>query len=349
MVLQNPDRPIVICVGLDNSHITKSARCGEIFTSELRRDLSSLTLKKRVKAINMRKTTSTPSLTPVTVAAVQMTCSTDVAQNLDRTIDEIATAAQAGANLVCLQELFSSRYFCQSEDHDQFALAESIPGPTTERLCQAAKKNNVVIVAGLFERRTAGLFHNSAVVIEADGTIVGTYRKMHIPDDPYFYEKFYFTPGDLGFKSFTTSVGKVGVCICWDQWFPESARLTALAGAQILVYPTAIGWQAAEKSEFGASQLNAWQTMMRSHAIANGVFLVAPNRVGVEDNIEFWGSSFICDPYGDMLAGASSDKSETLTSSCDLSLIETARTHWPFFRDRRIDAYEGLLKRWNET
>ena len=310
--------------------------------------LSSQTLKKRVKAMNTTKTSSTPSPGPIKVAAIQLTCSDNVDDNIDRTIDQIVSAASAGANLICLQELFSSRYFCQSEDHDQFALAESIPGPTTQRLCEVAASNDVVIVARLFERRTAGLFHNSAVVIESDGSIVGTYRKMHIPDDPFFYEKFYFTPGDLGFKSFATSIGQVGVCICWDQWFPESARLTALAGAQILVYPTAIGWQAAEKSEFGASQLDAWQTMMRSHAIANGVFLVAPNRVGVEDNIEFWGSSFICDPYGEMVAVAANDKSETLISQCDLSLIETARTHWPFFRDRRIDAYDGLLKRWNE-
>jgi len=293
-------------------------------------------------------TSQSPSRGPVQVAAIQLTCSANVEENVKATIDQIVNAAKAGANLICLQELFSSQYFCQSEDHDRFALAESIPGSTTDRLCEAAKANDVVIVAGLFERRTAGLFHNSAVVIESDGTIVGTYRKMHIPDDPFFYEKFYFTPGDLGFQSFSTSVGKIGVCICWDQWFPESARLTALAGAEILVYPTAIGWQAAEKSEYGASQLNAWQTMMRSHAIANGVFLVAPNRVGVEDNIEFWGSSFICDPYGNMLSMAANDKPETLISQCDLSLIETARIHWPFFRDRRIDAYDGLLKRWNE-
>lgn len=302
--------------------------------------------------MNTSESSSTPSPNPVTnpvqVAAIQLTCSPDVKQNVENTIGQIVAAAEKGAKLICLQELFASQYFCQSEDHEQFALAESIPGPTTDRLCDVAKSNNVVIVAGLFERRTAGLFHNSAVVIESDGSILGTYRKMHIPDDPFFYEKFYFTPGDLGFKSFTTSVGKVGVCICWDQWFPESARLTALAGAEILVYPTAIGWQASEKSEFGASQLDAWQTMMRSHAIANGVFLVAPNRVGVEDNIEFWGSSFICDPYGNLITVAARDKPETLISECDLSLVETARTHWPFFRDRRIDAYDGLLKRWND-
>lgn len=286
---------------------------------------------------------STP---PVVIAAVQLACSTDVPANLHRTLGEIESAARAGAKLVCLQELFASRYFCQSEDHEQFSLAETIPGPTTEALCNAAKQNGVVIVAGLFERRAPGLFHNTAVVIESDGRVLGMYRKMHIPDDPFFYEKFYFTPGDLGFQSFTTSVGKLGVCICWDQWFPEAARLTALAGAEILIYPTAIGWLAPEKAEFGASQLQAWQTMMRSHAIANGVFLVAPNRVGLEDQIEFWGSSFIADPYGNLMDVAANDKSETIVVDCDLSLIEVARTNWPFFRDRRIDAYQGLTQRW---
>ena len=219
------------------------------------------------------------------------------------------------------------------------------PDRRVDRICQVAKEQQVVIVAGVFERRTAGVFHNSAVVIEADGSILGTYRKMHIPDDPYFYEKFYFTPGDLGFKSFQTSVGNVGVCICWDQWFPEAARLTAMQGAEILVYPTAIGWQAPEKEQYGAAQVDAWQTMMRSHAIANGVYVVAPNRVGVEDNIEFWGSSFVVDPYGCMIAKAGQE-AETIQADCDLSLIETARTHWPFFRDRRIDAFAGLTDRW---
>ena len=281
----------------------------------------------------------------ISIAAIQSKCADDVSQNLDQAILEIEGAAKNGAKLVCLQELFASKYFCQSEDHEKFSLAESIPGPTTERLSKIAKANQVVIVAGIFERRAAGLFHNSAVVIESDGSIVGIYRKMHIPDDPFFYEKFYFAPGDLGFQSFPTSVGQVGVCICWDQWFPEAARLTALRGAEILVYPTAIGWQADEKDEFGASQLNAWQTMMRSHAIANGVFLVAPNRVGFEDNIEFWGTSFIADPYGNMLCVAADSESQTLLAECDLELIETARTHWPFLRDRRIDAYQELTQR----
>lgn len=286
------------------------------------------------------------SETSVSVAAVQLDCSPDIAANLQRTLDRVRSAAQSGAKLICLQELFASRYFCQTENHDHFSLAESIPGPTTAVLCEAAKRLNVVIVAGLFERRASGLFHNSAVVIDSDGTVVGIYRKMHLPDDPYFLEKFYFAPGDLGFQCFETAFGKIGVCICWDQWFPEAARLTAMAGAEILVYPTAIGWLAEEKDEFGPSQLDAWQTMMRSHAIANGVFVVAPNRVGIEDDIEFWGSSFVADPYGNIVNSAAIDESETLIVDCDLSLVETARTNWPFFRDRRIDAYGGLINRW---
>ncbi len=282
------------------------------------------------------------------VAAIQLSCGDDVQANLAKTVAQIEAAAQSGAQLICLQELFASTYFCQSEDHDKFELAETIPGPTTNALSEVAKRLGVVIVGGVFERRAAGVFHNSAVMIESDGSILGIYRKMHIPDDPYFYEKFFFTPGDLGFKNFETSVGNVGVCICWDQWFPEAARLTAMQGAEILVYPTAIGWQAPEKAEFGESQRNAWQTMMRSHAIANGVFLVAPNRVGVEDNIEFWGSSFVSDPYGNLIKVASDANAETLVVDCDLSLVQTARTHWPFFRDRRIDAYGGLTERWGK-
>jgi N-carbamoylputrescine amidase len=285
----------------------------------------------------------------ISVAAIQLKCTPDIQFNIETAICQIVDAAKSGAQLICLQELFASRYFCQSEDHEQFKLAEPIPGPTTERLSSIAKQLGVVLIGPLFERRAAGVFHNSAVVIESDGSILGTYRKMHIPDDPFFYEKFFFTPGDLGFKNFQTSVGNVGVCICWDQWFPEAARLTAMQGAEILVYPTAIGWQAPEKAEFGASQLNAWQTMMRSHAIANGVFLVAPNRVGIEDHIEFWGSSFIADPYGNLIDVASAEQSQILVAECDLSLVETARTHWPFFRDRRIDAYQGLTKRWSDS
>ena len=283
----------------------------------------------------------------ISVAAIQLSCDRDSENNIDRTFEAIEKAAAAGAKLICLQELFSSLYFCQSEDHQQFQLAESIPGPLTQRISELAQQLQVVIVAGLFERRAPGLFHNTAVVFESDGNIAGIYRKMHIPDDPFFYEKFYFTPGDLGFRCFDTSVGKIGVCICWDQWFPEAARLTALAGAEILVYPTAIGWQATEKDTFGTSQLSAWKTMMRSHAIANGLFLVAPNRVGLEENIEFWGHSFIADPYGNILSEADT-AAATVMADCDLSLIETARTHWPFLRDRRIDAYGDLVKRMND-
>ncbi len=279
------------------------------------------------------------------VAAVQMACGPDVLTNVEQACAAIDLAAQTGVKLVCLQELFNSLYFCQSEDHDQFQIAEPLNGPTLSRVRQAARDAQVVVVAGIFERRSAGLFHNTAVVIETDGEVVGTYRKMHIPDDPFFYEKFYFTPGDLGFQSFQTSVGKVGVCICWDQWFPEAARLTALSGADFLVYPTAIGWQAPEKAQYGEAQRNAWQTMMRSHAIANGIFVIAPNRIGVEDNIEFWGSSFIADPYGELLAVGSDQEAQTVVADCDMSLIETARTHWPFLRDRRIDAYSDLTKR----
>ncbi len=297
----------------------------------------------------MSKNLSTLTNNNVTVAAIQLSCSVTIQKNIEATIAEIELAASSGARLICLQELFAGRYFCQTEDHVHFELAESIPGPITTQLSEVARRLAVVIVCPLFERRAPGVFHNSAVVIESDGSILGTYRKMHIPDDPYFYEKFYFTPGDLGFKCFETSVGKIGICICWDQWFPESARLTAMQGAEILIFPTAIGWQAPEKAEFGASQLDAWQTMMRSHAIANGVFLIAPNRVGVEDNIEFWGSSFVADPYGSMLKVAGPEKPETLIVDCDLTLVQTARTHWPFFRDRRIDAYDGLTKRWLES
>ena len=280
------------------------------------------------------------------IAVIQTTCTSNGETNLEVTVGQIVDAAKSGAKLICLQELFASAYFCQSENHEHFNLAQPIPGAITDRLSELAKELQVVIIAPVFERRAAGLFHNSAVIIESDGSLLGTYRKMHIPDDPYFYEKFYFTPGDLGFQCFETSVGKIGVCICWDQWFPEAARLTALRGAEILVYPTAIGWQAGEKVEFGESQLDAWRTMMRSHAIANGVFVVAPNRVGIEENIEFWGSSFVADPYGSVLQTASVENSETMVVSCDLSLVETARTHWPFFRDRRIDAYDDLSKRW---
>ena len=281
----------------------------------------------------------------VRVAAIQLTASENVAQNIARTETKIREAAAAGAQLICLQELFASRYFCQTEDHRFFDLAESIPGPTTERMAKLAAELKVVLVVGLFERRAPGLFHNTAVVLDVDGSTAGVYRKMHIPDDPYYYEKFYFTPGDLGFDAFETRYGKVGVCICWDQWYPEAARLTALRGADFLVYPTAIGWLQEDKGLYGDTQVSAWQTMMRSHAIANGVFVVAPNRVGIEDSIEFWGSSFVANPNGRMLVEGTRTEEQVLLADCVLDEIEVARTHWPFLRDRRIDAYEGITRR----
>lgn len=281
-----------------------------------------------------------------TLALVQMSCAADKRANVAKALARIGEAAAAGANVVCLQELFASQYFCQSEDHRQFDLAETIPGPTSEALAAAAKQHGVVIVASLFERRAPGLYHNTAVTFDADGSTAGLYRKMHIPDDPLYYEKFYFTPGDLGFRSMDTQAGKLGACVCWDQWYPEAARLTALAGAQVIFYPTAIGWLLDEKEEYGVSQHSAWETMMRSHAIANGVFVAAVNRVGREGGIEFWGASFVADPNGNVLARASHDKEETLLVECDVSRIDVVRTHWPFLRDRRIDAYEGLTKRY---
>lgn len=282
----------------------------------------------------------------VNVAVVQMRCTQEKAPNIEQAVQHIAQAAQQGAHVVCLQELFASWYPCQSEDHANFELAESIPGPTSAALCEAAAQHKVVVVGSLFERRAPGVYHNTAIVIDADGQMLGMYRKMHIPDDPHFYEKFYFTPGDLGFRSFKTRYGSIGVCVCWDQWFPEAARLTALSGAQILFYPTAIGWQSDDKQTQGKTQIEAWQTMMRSHAIANGVFVAAPNRIGVEDSIEFWGHSFIVDPYGSFLVEGTADETQILQAACDMSLVDTARTHWPFLRDRRIDAYQPLLRRY---
>ncbi|MEQ9410648.1 MAG: carbon-nitrogen hydrolase [Fuerstiella sp.] len=282
----------------------------------------------------------------VRVALIQMACVADPAANLERAILQIREAAAQGGQVICLQEVFNTQYPCQTEDHANFELAEPIPGPTTAALSTVAKELKVVIVVPLFERRTHGLYHNSAVVIDADGTPAGLYRKMHIPDDPLYYEKFYFTPGDLGFRAFATRYGRVGVCICWDQWFPETARLTAMQGAELLFYPTAIGWIPGEKDVYGESQYSAWQTMIRSHAIANGLFVGAPNRVGPEGEIQFWGGSFVADPYGNVLDKASHDDEQNLVVECDLSLINTARTHWPFFRDRRIDAFGDLQRRW---
>ena len=266
--------------------------------------------------------------------------------NVAKALARIGEAAAAGANLVCLPELFHGLYPCQSEDHQRFDEAEPIPGPTSDALAAVAREHGVAIVGSIFERRAPGLYHNTAVVFDADGSLAGRYRKMHIPDDPLYYEKFYFTPGDLGFQSVATRFGAVGPLVCWDQWYPEAARLTALAGAEMLFYPTAIGWLHAEKEEYGASQHAAWETMMRSHAIANGLFVAAVNRTGVEGGIEFWGASFVCDPNGNILARAAHDAEETLLVECDLSRIDAVRTHWPFMRDRRIDAYSGLLRRY---
>jgi len=283
------------------------------------------------------------------VGLVQMTCAVEPAKNLKKALARIADAAKQGATVVCLQELFRSQYFCQTEDTALFALAEPIPGPTTEKLAAAAKKHKVVLVASLFERRAAGLYHNTAVIFDRDGRIVGKYRKMHIPDDPLYYEKFYFTPGDLGFRVHETKEGNCGVLVCWDQWFPEAARLTALQGAHFLFYPTAIGWLPDESDEMNQAQHQAWETMQRAHAIANGVFVVSVNRVGREGALTFWGQSFVADPFGRILAKASSTEEEILLVECDLSLIEKTRQNWPFLRDRRIDAYGSLTHRLIES
>ena len=258
-------------------------------------------------------------------------------------------AARDGAHIICTQELFRSQYFCQSEDYRNFQLAEPIPGPTTSAFQTLAKANQVVVIASLFEKRASGLYHNTAAVIDADGSLLGIYRKMHLPDDPLYYEKFYFTPGDLGFRAWHTRYGKIGVLICWDQWYPEAARLTALQGAEILFYPTAIGWHPREKAALGERQHSAWETVQRSHAIANGCYVAVPNRVGLEklasDGIEFWGQSFVASTSGELLAKASATSDETLVVPLDLGKVDDTRTHWPFLRDRRIDAYEGLTKR----
>ena len=274
------------------------------------------------------------------------------AENLRRSQELIGKAASQGAQLICLPELFRSRYFCQSEDVRNFDLAETIPGETTEALGEIARTLRIVIVAPVFERRGAGVYHNSAAIIDADGTIAGLYRKMHIPDDPAYYEKFYFTPGDLGFRSFPTAAGNVGTLICWDQWYPEAARLSALQGAEILLYPTAIGWHPEEKAKYGQTQRDAWRTVQRGHAVANGLYVAAANRVGLEvpsgggAGIEFWGSSFIADPQGVILAEASTDREEILLGEIDTGLLEDIRRNWPFLRDRRIDAYGAITRRY---
>jgi N-carbamoylputrescine amidase len=284
-----------------------------------------------------------------TVAAIQMACGRDTDDNLRRACDKVAQAAKAGARVICLPELFRSQYFCQTEDAATFDLAEPLPGPSTAALQPLARRHKAVIVVPVFERRAPGLYHNSVAVIGADGRIAGIYRKMHIPDDPLYYEKYYFAPGDLGFRVFETAHAKVGTLICWDQWYPEGARITALQGAHILFYPTAIGWHPSEKKRFGVRQHGAWEPIQRSHAIANGVYVAAVNRVGHEGpkagGIEFWGGSFICDPFGEVLVRASHDREETIHAECDPSVQEDTRRNWPFLRDRRIDAYAPILER----
>jgi N-carbamoylputrescine amidase len=284
------------------------------------------------------------------VALVQMKCGPDPEKNFSRALDFIRQSAKKGAAIVCLPELFRSQYFCQSEDHKNFELAEEIPGRSTSELEKLSRELGLVIIASLFEKRRAGVYHNTAAIIDADGKFLGKYRKMHIPDDPLYQEKFYFTPGDLGFQAWETKRGKIGVCVCWDQWYPEAARLTALRGAEIIFYPTAIGWHPREKKEFGAAQHNAWETIQRSHAIANGCYVAAANRVGHEapaggDGIEFWGQSFICGPDGEIIAKGSVDKEEIVIGEIDWARVNEHRTHWPFLRDRRVDAYSGIEQR----
>ena len=310
-----------------------------------------------------------PKTNSTRIALIQMSCESDTAANLEKAADRVREAARAGANIICLPELFRAQYFCQREEHALFDTAESIPGPSTERLSAIAREENVVVIASLFERRAPGLYHNTAAILDPAAApphnILGLYRKMHIPDDPLYYEKFYFTPGDLGFKAMPTSHGNIGTLICWDQWYPEAARVTSLMGANTLFYPTAIGWHPSEKAEFGEAQYSAWQTMQRAHAIANGVFVGAVNRVGHEhgdvihngiqmpgpgdhtpaSGLEFWGGSFIADPFGRILAQASHDQEEILTAEIDLKLLEDTRRNWPFLRDRRIDAYQGITSR----
>jgi len=297
----------------------------------------------------------------VRIGLTQMACAPEPRENRAQQLRLIEQAAKRGAQIVCTQELFTSHYFCQVEDHRFFKLAETIPGPSTDAMQKLAKKHKLVIVASLFEKRAAGLYHNTAAVIDADGSLMGVYRKMHIPDDPLYYEKFYFTPGDTGFRSWQTRYANIGVLICWDQWYPEGARLTALQGAQILFYPTAIGWHPSEKKQYGKAQHESWELMQRSHAVANGCYVAAPNRIGHEiitdargkpvnkDGIEFWGQSFVASPNGQVVARASASKEEVLVVDCDLEQVEFSRTHWPFLRDRRIDAYGDLCRRFVDS
>jgi N-carbamoylputrescine amidase len=290
-----------------------------------------------------------------TVGLVQMHCTTDKEDNLTRAEGKIREAAARGAQIVCLHELFAGEYFCRTEDAALFDLAESVPGPTTDRLAKMAKEKKVALVVSLFERRAPGVYHNTCAILDADGSYLGKYRKMHIPDDPLYYEKFYFTPGDLGFLNFDTKYARIGVQICWDQWYPEGSRITAMQGAQVIFYPTSIGWHPREKAEFGAAQLDSWKTIQRAHAVANGLYVAVVNRVGFEGRpdkgdpgLEFWGNSFVADPSGQFLAEGSNDKEEILVVECDPSRSEDTRRNWPFFRDRRIDAFGPLLERWGK-
>jgi N-carbamoylputrescine amidase len=291
-----------------------------------------------------------PSPATVVLGLVQSRCSPDPDANLKKTLRAAERAARDGAQIICTQELFRSQYFCQSADHKYFRLAETIPGPSTAAFAKIAKRHRVVIIASLFEKRAAGVYHNTAAIIDADGSLLGIYRKMHIPDDPLYYEKFYFTPGDLGFKAWQTKHAKIGVLVCWDQWYPEAARLTALQGAEILFYPTAIGWHPSEKKRYGADQHEAWELIQRGHAVANGCYVAVTNRIGLErpvggDGIEFWGQSFIAGTSGQILAKAGVGEEQNLLETVDLSKVDVTRTHWPFLRDRRIDAYAGLTQR----
>ena len=292
---------------------------------------------------------SPPRNTPLKIGLIQTSCSADPQANLKKTLAAAEKAIGQGAQIVCTQELFRSQYFCQSEDYSYFKLAETIPGPTTQAFQKLAKQKRVVFIVSLFEKRAPGLYHNTAAVIDADGSLLGIYRKMHIPDDPLYYEKFYFTPGDLGFRAWQTRYAKIGVLVCWDQWYPEAARLTAMQGAEILFYPTAIGWHPEEKDAQGERQHAAWETIQRAHAVANGCYVAVPNRIGYErlagDGIEFWGQSFVAGTSGEILAKAGSEKEEVLVVPVDLNKVDITRTHWPFLRDRRIDAYGDLTKR----
>jgi len=288
--------------------------------------------------------------TPFKIGLVQMACSADAEENLSKAIEGVRHAASRGAEIVCLQELFRTQYFCREENAELFNLAESIPGPSTEALSAVAKELQVSIVASLFEKRAHGLYHNTAAVLDADGALIGLYRKMHIPDDPLYFEKFYFTQGDLGFRNFETRYARIGVLVCWDQWYPEGARIASLQGANVLFYPTAIGWHPSEKARYGEAQLDAWRTIQRSHAIANGVFVAAVNRTGyegsAESGLEFWGNSFVADPFGRILAQAPADEEQVLVVECDPKQIDEVRRNWPFLRDRRIDAYLPITQRW---